>query len=189
MWIAIVVDISQRAYQGWGSLSKWIYIWSSGYPRNNQQLKRHFLVQSLWQWITKWKHSEACSTSWGLWYFRFLGLHTYMGKICQLSTILSVRILLWVKRVTRFFIVRLGRALRWGSHWRIIFEQMTILRIWWQNSSQVRRDETTLAKSCIISIMDTTRIETGYFWLTILITVTGDSTSQLRGLKVMVVKY
>ena len=166
-------EIIQRADQGRGSLSTWMWLWSSRYPRNNRQLKSQFLVRSLWQWSTEWKHSKAWGAS--LWWWEFWSpcLHTSMGGIVQLSTILSVWGILLEKRVTRFFIMKWGRLLRWWGHWWLTFQQMTILHIWWQKFSQVKRDETTLATSCMIYMMNTTSIETRYFWFKSVITLTG----------------
>ena len=169
----IMLEIIQRADQGRGSLSIWIWLWSSGYPRNNRQLKNQFLVRILWQWSTEWKHSKAWGTSWGWWEFWFPFLHTSMGGIFQLSTIIIIWVILLEKRVTRFVIVQGGRVLWWELNWRLTFQKITILHIWWQKLSYIKRDKITLATYCMISMMNTTSIETRYFWLTSVITLTG----------------
>ena len=183
VWIAIMPDISQRSDQGQGYLSTLIWLWCSGYPRNNWQLKHQFLVQTLRQWITEWKHSEAYSTSSGWWEFWFVGLYSYMGTIRQLSTIISIRSLLYGERVIQFVIMQWGRALRWGIHWWLTFQKMIILWIWWQRFSQVRGDKTMLVTSFMISIINITRIETKYFLLASIITVTRDIRYRSKGLK------
>ena len=127
MWIAIMLEISHRFDQGQDSLSTGVWICYSGYPRKKRQFKHHFLVRNVWWWSTEWKHSEASSTSWGWWEFRFPGLNTSMGKICQLSTKLSDRSLIWRKIVTQFIIMQFWRELWQRSHWRLTFQQITIL--------------------------------------------------------------
>ena len=102
MWIKIMSKISKFLDQGQGYLSTLIWIWSSGYPRINRQLKRQFLVWSLWWWSMERKHSKAFVKRWGRWEFRIMGLHTSMATICKLSPILTIHSLLQEKIVTIF---------------------------------------------------------------------------------------
>ena len=127
IWIETMLDISQCADQVQQLLSTWIWLWSSGYPRNNQQFKCQFFVRSLCQWSTEWKYSKACGTSWEWREFQLPVLQTYMWRIFQSYKILSVWSLLWKKRITRFFIIQWGRVLQRRSCWWLTFRKMIIL--------------------------------------------------------------